>query len=268
MSSVSAVPCDVDRGAAEEVLVEAPVLGDRAQELERGGHDLGADPVAGQGDDGGHWSQGRSVADGGSGSPALSFRACGSRTRLAMISSDGLRSRRSRRSLGGEDRAHRRRRGSRSSACRTRHVVASAVDRRVRRGGSTTNDRRVADESKRPSHAGSDRAARRPREHHRSRHGQTARGNDDPETALHTRMRALKAAHVPAPAQTGAGARVGERTLAEVVTGTGLPPAGLIQLAGRNMARRLWLRTQKSPARGDQPAQPRSGNANLLAEVR
>ena len=54
VSSLQRGAVDVDRGAPEEVLVEAEVLGDRAQELERGRHDLRADPVAGQGDDGGH----------------------------------------------------------------------------------------------------------------------------------------------------------------------------------------------------------------------
>ena len=40
----------VDRGAAEDVLLVVEVA-DGIQDLESRGHDLGADPVAGQGDD-------------------------------------------------------------------------------------------------------------------------------------------------------------------------------------------------------------------------
>jgi hypothetical protein len=40
------------------VLLEGEVLAEVAQELERGGHDLRADPVAGEGDDRGHGAGG------------------------------------------------------------------------------------------------------------------------------------------------------------------------------------------------------------------
>ena len=44
----------VDRGAAERVLLEGEVVGDGGEHLERRGEHLGADPVAGEGDDRGH----------------------------------------------------------------------------------------------------------------------------------------------------------------------------------------------------------------------
>ena len=41
----------VDRGAAEQVLLELELDADRVEDLDRRRRDLGADPVAGQGDD-------------------------------------------------------------------------------------------------------------------------------------------------------------------------------------------------------------------------